>query len=335
VIIDTNGESVNLPILLRTLLRGGRSMLDYTVEYLRHVQPRLVVTMIDTTVGFYRLKSRLPDVTTIAIQNGNRGYETFAELAEHSHLGLTADRILCFGEADRDIYGPHIDAAITPVGSLRNNSVPLRPHPMSRTVALISTLRSKVDLDARVPGYHGPNDVTYREIFRRRLELAEYLADFCEQESLELVVVGKDLRSRAEATWYERALGPEGSRWRFAVRSGPLSSYEEIDRARIVVTSSSTLGYEALARGIRAAFFMIDAEVTSNFGDRFAWPLEIGDRGPIWANFLERETTWEILTRLHHMSDTEWNSLRRDYVPRVIDFDPDNSRARAILGASL
>lgn len=329
-VIDVNGESIHVPSIFRMLLRGGHTMLDYTVERIRRLQPRLVVTMIDTTPTFYRIKDLVPNVTTLAIQNGKRAYEFVSDLARQDG-SLSADLVLTFGEIDRDVYGSRIRSPIVPIGSIRNNSIPRRPVFDSKTVALISTLRSKVDLNAAVPGYQGPTNVTYREIFDRRLMLARYVADFCSDVGLELVVLGKDIDSDAEAHRYEKVLGPEGSGWRFVMRTDQLSNYRELDRSRIVVTSSSTLGYEALARGVRTAFFMLDAMVTGNFGDRFAWPLDLGDDGPIWSHSLDRTRVVEILYFLNGLADAEWDSIRQAYVPRIIDFDPDNQRMRNIL----
>jgi len=335
VVLDVNGESLYVRPFIRTVLRGNLQMLGYALECIRLIRPSLVVTAIDTTTSFYRIKSEFPEITTVAVQNGKRAYEFFSELESSSSAGLSADHILCFGEIDRSIYGPFIRAQISPIGSVRNNRVPLGIHSSSRVVSLISTLRSKVDLDLRVPGYEAPNDVTYREIFSRRLRLAEYVRDFCVQSDLELVVIGKDVGSRAEEALYESVLGPEGSNWHFAERTDELASYRAIDRSRIVVTTSSTLGYEALARGIRTAFFMLDPEVTSNFGERFAWPEDVPDDGAIWANRLDRAKSLQVLEYLHLLDDEAWQQYRSDFVPRLIDFDPDNSRLRRVLTNAL
>jgi len=327
VVVDLRRAHLNAWVLARTLLRGRRSMLDYAVTYLRAVKPSVVLTMIDTTPFFYRLKARWPAATYIAVQNGWRAHEFVRDLHADGNEPLIADRVLCFGRAAADLYRTHIKVEPTIIGSLRNNAAP-RPHLASGrgTVALISTLRDKVDLDSWMINYDGKPVITYREVFNRRLQLASWVAEYCAHADLHLRVVGKDANSERERTFYGDLLGPEGDAWSFATRSGPYGSYDEVSRARIAVSTSSTLGYEALARGVRTAFFMLDAELEGRFGDRFGWPLPLDDDGPIWANRLDRTAVVEILGRLNTMDDHEWDRARRAWIPDLIDDDPGNVR---------
>ncbi len=333
-IVDLRRSHLNAWVLARTLLRGRRSMLDYAAAYLRTVKPSVVLTMIDTTPLFYRLKERWPSATYISVQNGWRAHEFVRDLHADGGGPLVADRVLCFGEVAAGLYREHIDAEPVVIGSLRNNAAPQSaPDAGRRTIALISTLRDKVDLESSMVGYDGEPLVRYREVFDRRLTLATWVAEFCSSADLHLRVVGKDRDSSRERGFYIDILGPEGDRWSFAARRGPNSSYEEVSRARIVVSTSSTLGYEALARGSRTAFFMLDAELPGRFGDRFGWPLPLGDDGALWANHLDRRAVDGILGRLHAMDDVEWATVLHDWVPRLIDHDPGNTRLRAMLGS--
>lgn len=333
-IVDLRRRHLNAWVLARTVLRGRRSMLDYAAAYLRTVKPTVVLTMIDTTPLFYRLKARWPSATYVSVQNGWRAHEFVRDLRAEGGELLVADRVLCFGEAAASLYREHIGAEPVVIGSLRNNAAPQVAAGTGRgTVALISTLRDKVDLDSWMVGYDGEPLVRYREVFDRRLQLASWVAEFCRSARLHLRVVGKDLDSARERGFYRDLLGPEGDGWSFAARRGPQSSYEEISRARIVVSTSSTLGYEALARGIRTAFFMLDAELPGRFGDRFGWPLPLGDDGPLWTNRLDRDAVPEVLGRLHRMDDAQWSHALREWVPRLIDHDPGNTRLRALLGS--
>lgn len=333
-IVDLRRAHLNAWVLARTLLRGRRTMLDYAAAYIRTVKPTVVLTMIDTTPLFYRLKERWPSATYVSVQNGWRAHEFVRDLHADGDGPLVADHVLCFGDAAAGLYREHIDAEPVVIGSLRNNAAPQGATAEGRgSVALISTLRDKVDLASWMAGYDGEPLVPYREVFDRRLTLASWVAEFCSTAGLHLRVVGKDLDSSRERGFYRDLLGPEGDGWSFAARRGPHSSYEEVARARIVVSTSSTLGYEALARGIRTAFFMLDAELPGRFGDRFGWPLPLGDDGPLWANRLDRRAVDGVLGRLHAMDDDGWAAVLRDWVPRLIDHDPGNARLRAMLGS--
>ena len=329
IVLDLSGRTFNIWVLIGTVVRGGRSMHDYAIRFLSHVKPRLVLTLIDTTPFFYRIKNTHPQIVVASIQNGWRGKECEIDFTREATIGpLSADHVFCFGETSARLYRSLIDVNPVVIGSFRSNHVPVKPRIADDLVALISTIRPKVDLDRPVLDYLGKPTVDYRTIYRRRHELAGYVANFCVTNNLRLRVVGKDMDPTREAEFYDRAFAHSPVKWEFIPRSTRLGSYPLIDDARIVVSSSSSLGYEALARGHRSAFFMLDPEVTGNFGDRFAWPEAFDDRGPFWTNFLDESVTMEILEFLHRLEDDAWRELRKQYVPQLISADPGNTKLR-------
>ena len=333
-VIDLSGKSTNIWALLRSFVRGRTDLHGYAVAYLQLIQPKLAVTLIDTTPFFYKLKDDFPDLITIAVQNGWRGFESQRDF-EAERTKLRVDHLLCFGETSRDLYSRSIGGNFHTIGSFRSNKVPVKSGSDSRTIALISTLRSKVRLDQLVPTYAGSRAVTYAEIFERRLTLAKYVAEFCRDHSLSLLVLGKEPNEDREQSLYASVLSDFEIEWEFRSRANLLSNYAHLNEARIAVSTSSSLGYEALGRGIRTAFFMLDPEVTGNYGDRFGWPEPLEDAGEIWTNFLDREKTHDVLSRLHTMSDNEWTELRRRYVPRMITSDPGNTVLRTLVQKAL
>ena len=333
-VVDLSGRTTNVWALARALAKGRSDQFGYTVEYLRMVNPRIAVTMIDTTPFFYRLKEVFPTVTTIAIQNGWRGFEVARDLQAETKA-LSVDHLFCFGEVARGLYQQSISGTFHITGSFRSNKVPVQLHHGSRTVALISTLRGKVRLDDQVRSYVDRPEVSYATIFERRLLLASYVADFCRKNSLKLLVLGKEQDDDRERSLYESVFDDHDVEWEFSPRSELLSNYRHLNEARIAISTSSSLGYEALGRGVRTAFFMLDPEVTGNFGDKFGWPGSFNDEGTIWVNYLDREMTLKILQHLHEMSDEEWLCLRQNFVPKLISSDSGNTVLRKIIQTAL
>lgn len=328
--IDLGGRRWNVWALTRAIARGRWDQFGYVCEYLKLMNPKVCITLIDSTPHIYRIKNYLPSIKTIAIQNGWRGYETKRGLMEHIDP-MVIDHMLCFGEAGLSVYQTKISGNFHLIGGFRSNKVPVQKNSNSNVLALISTLRPKVNLAEPASSYSSLPPVSYAEIFRRRLELATYVAEFCRQASMKLMVIGKDFDSSREQELYAKTLENASVDWEFRPRNSLLDSYFSLDHARIAVSTSSSLGYEALGRGIRSAFFMLDPEVTGNWGDKFGWPLIEQDDGPIWANYLDRERTIGTLWDLHNMSDEEWLELRGEFVPRLITQDPGNETLKTVL----
>ncbi|NBO67646.1 MAG: hypothetical protein EBV40_02340 [Actinobacteria bacterium] len=112
----------------------------------------------------------------------------------------------------------------------------------------------------------------------------------------------------------------------FAPREVSTSSYTAIDQSEIVVFTSSSLGYESLARGKKTAALMLDAKIIGDEALKFGWPATLADDGPFWTHQLSEPRLREIMDFLRTVVDQEWDQIRKDAIKDVIDFDPGNSQ---------
>ena len=70
--LSTRKENINLYILFRTLLEFKFQHINYVINYIKHVNPKLLITAIDNDKNFYIIKNFIPKLITIFIQNGQR-----------------------------------------------------------------------------------------------------------------------------------------------------------------------------------------------------------------------------------------------------------------------
>ena len=330
-VLHQRSKGLNIAVLWRSL-RHGISLDNYVRTYVLTVRPKLVLSLLDNDPALYRVKDYLPDARVVAIQNGWRGYTNdIFGLRLGAKDKLACDEILAFGPAVGREFEKIIDGRAVSTGSFKNNLVPVRRNSESKTVALISTLRGKVDLDSTVQVAGGGRAVRYAEIFERRLRLAAYCHDFCNREGFHLRILGKDPEMGREFDMYSERLGQPGESWSFTPRSTLLANYPELDQARAVISSSSSLGYEALGRGSRAAFFMIDHEILNDVGTNFGWPLQLPDRGDFWTHHLSKDEVERVLTHVVMSSDSEWRSSSESIANELISFEEGNSTLRKII----
>lgn len=330
-VIERGTTPLHIPTLLKSL-RYGVSMSNYYLSLVSALKPKLVLSLIDNDPALYRVKQFFPSARVVAIQNGWRGYayEMFGQGYTAADR-LACDEILVFGPAVGKEFERIISGKTVTIGSFKNNLVPIDHDSDSKTIALISTLRSKVDLDRPVQVAEGNRVVLYSEIFERRLRLAEYCHAFCQREGYHLRILGKDPEIGREFAMYAERLGQPGASWSFTPRSTLLANYTELDKARAVISSGSSLGYEALGRGCRVAFFMIDFEVLHEVGANFGWPLDLPDSGDFWSNRLDGPEVESILTHVVKSSDDVWRSSSEQIAHQLISYEEGNTTLRRII----
>jgi surface carbohydrate biosynthesis protein len=230
-----------------------------------------------------------------------------------------------FGTAIGKKYLEYISGEIVVHGSFKNNLVSILP-PKKNSVAYISTYRPGQKRSFVVPESRPEQPITYQQIVTRRETVVLWLAEYCTENQLQLKIVGKDENPKREESYYRSLL--QNCKFEFVAREMTSSSYEAIDSSEIVVFTSSTLGYESLARGKRTAALMLDAEIIGAEALKFGWPAKLQDDGPFWTHQLNEVRLDEIMDFLREVGDAEWDKIRTQTIKDVIVFDPDNSKFR-------
>ena len=325
-VLDLREHEVNLWVALRCFSDRDLSAKNYALRYIQIVKPKLVITFIDNFPAFFQLKNHFPDITTILIQNGVRVdpgdlFESASEV-----LGLSnnfVDKMFVFGSAIGATYKKYTEGEIVPIGSFKNNLVPVTES-KTRTVAYISTFRSGLSRTSVIPDSLPGFPIQYGEILDRREQTIIFLANFCQKNNLDLVIVGKDENFEGEKSYYDKLL--KDFSWTIAPRQTTTINYTVVDESEFVVFTSSTLGYESLARGKKTAAFLIDAETIDSPSIKFGWPVSLPDDGKFWTNRLDEKRFQEILDYLVTVSDTDWDKVRLETIREIISYDENNSQ---------
>ena len=142
-ILHVRGEQVYIWVLLKSLFKKGRRVDAYIDCFIEKVRPNLVITSIDNKSTFYTISQRHPDIKTIFIQNGSRGYYTdIFEEFNHSDSDTLdtffVDHMLVFGPTIGELYSRFIKGNILPIGSFKNNFIPTESSLQRGVIAFIS-----------------------------------------------------------------------------------------------------------------------------------------------------------------------------------------------------
>lgn len=332
-ILDLRENEVNIFVGLLCLLDRDLSAQNYAIRYISIVKPKLVLTFIDNFPPFFQLKNRFPDIQIVLIQNGIRSErgDLFGRLLEslkskNNHV----DRMFVFGSAIGQIYSKYISGEIIPIGSFKNNLLQ-RADTDSQSIAYISTYRPGISKDFVVPDSAPGIPVTYQEITVRRERTIIFTAEYCKKHKKQFVIIGKDEDVAAENLYYQNLL--RNYTWKLEPRLTSMNSYEVLNRSQVIVFTSSTLGYESLARGKKTAAFLIDANLLDAQALRFGWPAVVADDGIFWTHELDEKRFTEILDYLVNASSDDWEKVRSETMREIINYDPGNSQFVAMVQA--
>ena len=330
-ILDLRESEVNIAIALKCLFQRDLSAKNYAQQFIRAAQPKLVLTFIDNFEPFFLLKHEFPNIQTLLIQNGVRSSrgDLFGSLgAKHPTEKYEVDNMFVFGPVVGAKYLEHISGNLIAHGSFKNNLIP-KSVALKNTVAYISTYRPNLNLEFVVPESKPDKPIRYGEIISRRACVISWLAKYCQANNQLLAIIGKDENPQREEHYYRSLLA--NFQFDFVAKKYSSTSYQAIDNSEIVVFTSSTLGYESLARGKKTAAIMLDAQIVGDEALKFGWPAKLADEGSFWTHQLDEKRLCEILDFLRTVKDEDWNQIRSQLINDVISFDPGNSKFSAVV----
>ena len=85
------------------------------------VNPKIIITAIDTDKTFYKLKYSFDKKIFISIQNGYRCDHNF--IIKQNEVKLWCDQIFCLGKQNIKFFQKRVKANVLPIGSLKNNYI--------------------------------------------------------------------------------------------------------------------------------------------------------------------------------------------------------------------
>lgn len=323
-----SGEELNLYILINTVLKYGFSNLieNYRISYLKFVGAKYIVTYRCDNRSFYELKRKINGIYTFIIQWG----KTTKDYLRHFSLkknNFYVDEMYLIGDETAKIFSKYVKGKCFGIGSITNNRIDIKnKKEIKNSLIFISQAKSN-----RI----------FPEIEKN---IIKFLKKYCLKNNLKLAistrVLSSDLKGKKN---YSDILGESG--WDYYPRhrldsEGDYDHYLKVLTSEYVVCIDSTLGYEALSRKKKVAFFPFGAfdkdwcrknYITNKKKNlfyvptRFGYPVELGREGEFWlSNFDEKKMEIKLNFLLNTKKDKWQNFLTNLGLEKIIKFDFKN-----------
>ena len=329
-LLSTEGEFVNVPCLLRaaSTLRfwKGAMFSTYVQMYLAAVEPKVILTFIDNSIAFYRISKQFPKSKTIFIQNGTRAQykDVFDQLALLPHA-YHVDYLCVHNHDIGKEYLKYLTGEVVLLGSLKNNAFSEVVCVQPLVVVFISQWRANRTNHEPLYRFEDGTEVSWEDFYSIEKQVVSFLDTWCSVNGRFLKICGgtKEIDG-PERQYYLDSL--KKSKWSYVPKSDSLSSYRLISSAGLVVSIDSTLGYEALARGLKTAFFSCRLTKGHKLRYKFGWPANLPENGPFWTNERDEVQFERVMGYLANTPLKVFQQTLKNYADALMVFDPGNSR---------
>ena len=325
-ILYSRGKNYNILILLKTLFtkriffRG----IDYFNTFLSYVEPKILITFTDNYDIFYRI-GNFKNIKKIFIQNAYRT-ETkediffYKKKLKEEKKNLKVDYMLTFNEKVGQKYIEFIRGKNKVIGSFRSNRFKILKK-KKIDILFISHWRAHLD-------YMVTPTFSFKKWLSLHSSIVKNVHSFAKSENLNLVIYGK-YKDEREKNFFKNILGPEKN-WTF-LDNDRMRSYHYCDMSKLVISSVSTLGYEAISRSSKVAIFNIFNKDKSSKSKNFCWPYMTKKDGPFWTSNLSKSSCDKLLKKMFKLDIKTWKKMRAQNFDKVLSYDKNNKKFMKLL----
>lgn len=284
-----------------------RLQLIYSLSCIQNIKPKVVITIIDNNYLFHAISQFYAEAEFYAIQNGERYSCNLKDTLQGIlRLGIasSACNFICFGSYEIEAYrkiGHSIYNKFHPVGSVIGGYYWSQVRPpnlkIEFTICLVSQWRRQIMLGNQWPTHKKACEV-----------LDNYLLSFINEKKISLCIAASR-PDEEELKYYKNTFGDRAQI--IPNNREQLSTYFAMGKSDIILTHSSTAGYEAFGWGKKVLF--------CNFsGDSEFDPLVGG------LNSISNESYEEFRSKLDHLieiDNAEYSRLTLNPRKYVMNYD--------------
>jgi len=249
--------------------------IEYINFFLKKSKTKLLVSFGFKRIILYNLKKYNPDVKFIAIQSGSYDRKFLSLLKKNNHQKLFCDYFFCYSNLHKKTLSKFINANYITAGSIFNNYYKINNRNKKKEAIFISQYRKNIlDVENK---HHFPLEY----IRKGERFILPILYKFCLKNNLKLSILPGEPNIQEQKKHYSKILNNKNF---YIYKRDITKSYNIIDKVTFSVSISSTLGYEAIARGIKTCI------VTCNnfIGPKFKNQIQIGN------TFLDKQSEFYV-----------------------------------------
>ena len=301
---DTRHESINTFVLFLTIKKTGlrRLIYNYKINYIKFVNPKLIITATDIDLLFYQLKNEFPKIKFISIQEGRRDkkfFEICKKYYNKNNLRLKVDFFFVNSHFEINRFKQYIDSKFIILGSVKNN--------------YFCRIKKKKIKNKKVL-------FVSKKIFffsrKSEIKIFNNLYRFCAEKKYKLTLCTRS--NISEENFFREKL-IEG-KWQFLPYSVK-NSYNSINNYDLIIFTNSTLGFEALAKNKKVVCFPPDK---NNFPIS-GFPKKYSSQGFFWSTKNDYLNMKKVINRVENYSKDTWKSKALHFIKDIMYYNPKNT----------
>lgn len=319
-------EIINLFILFKSIFKyKSLKKKNYLSEYINYVNPRVLITFIDNDLSFYKIDVS-SSIKKVVIQNAWRSAEPNSILFKYG-LKKQAKKYLVnnmfvFNKHIMKNYNNFVNSKFHIIGGTKSNFFRVKKIKKKYDLLYVSTFRDR-NLNEKIS-----NKINYSDIIKAQEKVVKILVKYAKKNNLSLFILGAKKNNLKEYDFYKNLIDNDQFRY---LDHDPNQTYSRIDLAKLVVSTDSTLTYEAISRGSKLAIFDFKFKLCKTIQTRkFGWPKKLDKNGFFWTSSENYKVCSNLMDRVINVKYESWLKIIKRY-KELCPYHKDNKLIKRII----
>lgn len=307
-------------ILIKQIIFFDFRFSTYLKNYIKYTSTKIVITLIDNDLDYYRFKSNIYEAKFISIQIGVRTSNTwYFKKKNFSRLkNLNCDHFFVHNKYVLEKYKKFIKSKYHILGSYKNNSVKVSKTKYKKSFLFIATGIDQLD-KMRIGISH-----------KLLILMGSYFLN--SNNKIHILLKNKNsIGQKNEMEFYKRFFK---SNCIFIKPTINENSYKELDKFENIIFTNTTLGYEAIARKKKVAVFSVNKDKIDK--KIFGWPKKYLKEYSFFSpNKLTYSEIKRVLENIYSCNQENWEKKYYRCVKDLMYFDNENTQLINIINMIL
>ena len=307
----------------------------YIKEYIKYVNPKIILTFIDNSRIFYTIHN-ITNCKIVFVQNGIRSEwsDIFSEkkVVKKSNLkNFKVNYMFVFNNAIGKLYNSFIQGKFIAIGSFNNNIRKKNKIKKKKEILVISTYRT-YGADEVI---EKNKNITWGEFTKNDHFFIKWLKEFAENDKININILAKYplKETKKEYEFFKSFL--KNNKFNYIENSPDRDVYRLVDSYEYIFTIDSTLGIESFSRGVRTGFFANRPNTHPIVTRKFGWMEKLPSRGPFWTHLNDKKEFHRIYKTVVNPKNKKWKNIFKKYNKKIMPYDPGNKIFKNILKKTL
>lgn len=325
-ILCQRGEEFYLPILIKILFQCKLTMKNYCEKVIKIVDPKIIISCLDNDKLYFSIKKNKRS-KKVLLQNAwrNEMYDTLLkDLKTREIKNFSMDYIFTFNKEIGKKFNKVAKARIIPIGSFKSNIISVNKK-TKKNIVFISNWGDKPQDKALVGNF------LFKDFFKRQKKIFENVIFFARKKKTNVHVLCKTSNAREISLEKNFFLDNKHKLKNIKFCSEYRKKFEIIDKAEMIITLNSTLGYEAFSRKKKIIFFNLYDNKKIYETANFAWPCKLKRNGFFWTDDLTDKNCFKYFEKIYNLTVPAWEKIYKKIFKNIMVRDYNNSIFKKIL----